>query len=330
MVNPLFCNKFGGGNYQALKPTCINVERLRDIFLIQKGSSQYRQFYNYVNSGFPLQWGCLSDPFCNFEKRYGVGLEVMKILDEAQHPASFSTKGTWWLDDSRYMNLFKKNKDIWRVQFSFSANDDEVSKKLECGAPSTSERIEAMHHYYVETGKAATLRLRPFVIGITDKDEGHIKLIDRCAKEGNCFRVSTEFFCLESRFSPGVVERFNKMSELAGFNLIEYYRNYSIVKSGYLKLCRDVKKEYVQEMSDACKRNHLYFYVSDAMLKDRSRDFHDSNTPDGEWKAKMYGGQFSNAIQFAMKSSSGCVRWEDIKADVENCMSSFLWRQASS
>jgi hypothetical protein len=301
---------------------------MENIFITKKPTSVYRQFCSYVAKGYPVQWGCLSDPFCNFEKHNGVGLEVMKILDRAHHPISFSTKGTWWVDDGRYMQLFKKNKDIWRVQFSFSTGDDEISKKLERGAPTPSERIAAMAKYYKDTGKSTTLRLRPFIMGITDKDNGHIDLIDKAAKEGHCFRVSTEFFCLETRFGPGLEDRYKRIGEMAGIDIVDFYRKNSMAKSATLKLNPLIKREFINDMEKACRRNHLYFYVSDAMLKDRSRNFSNEHTPDGKWNATMYDGQFSAAIQIAMKSSDGCVHWGDISSYVKECMSGFLWRHA--
>jgi len=61
----------------------------------------------------------------------------------------------------------------------------------------------------------------------------------------------------------------NGESELAGFDLWEFYKKYSINKSGYMRLNRNLKRPYIDNMQKLCKELGMRFYVSDAHFKER-------------------------------------------------------------
>lgn len=274
----------------------VNVEGIRDLFCGKKKSP----FTQYIADRYWMQWGGLSDPFDEFERERGTGLELLKFFSEIRYPICFSTKGTWWTRDERYMELFERNRDIWNVKFSIINLDPQLSASVELRTPSPSERLEAMWEL-ARIGVKCTLRLRPFIIGMSDRDA--VELI----REAPATAVSTEFMCIESRLSPGVEKRYEAMGEAIGLDILDFYRRNSR-GGGYLRLNWRLKKPYVDRMERAALRCRKRFYVSDAHHKDRCATGSCCGLPD---TANYHRGQFTEALVLAKRN--GRVHFRDLQ-----------------
>ena len=71
----------GRANYYGKKVKPVSVAHIKKLFT------------EYIRQRIPMQWGGLSDPFCGFEKKLGVGLELLRFFREIDYPICFSTKG---------------------------------------------------------------------------------------------------------------------------------------------------------------------------------------------------------------------------------------------
>ena len=238
----------------------INPDKIKRLF---SGQIPNSQFWKYIESRRPIQWGGLSDQFDGYEKRYGVTYEVLKYLREINYPICFSTKSAWVFKDPKYQELFK-DADNWNMKFSIITLDEKDAARIEQGVPSPYERLEAMKIYNSLSKGGTTLRLRPFIVGVTDKT--YLELIVK-ANEAGATAVTTEFFCLEIRSINNAKEHYKIISECAGFDIVEFYRKYSN-GSGYLRLNRKIKEKYVHKMRDLCHELGMRFYVSDAHFKE--------------------------------------------------------------
>ena len=69
----------------------VNPERVKRIFTNPESS----QFCDYVKTRRVFQWGGLSDQFDEFERKYGVTLELLKFFKQINYPICFSTKSAW-------------------------------------------------------------------------------------------------------------------------------------------------------------------------------------------------------------------------------------------
>jgi len=279
----------------------VNVDRVMRLWL--DPTTDYR-FTEFIKARKVLQWGGLSDPFCPFEKRYGVGLELLRFWNDLDYPICFSTKGTWWLDDERYTELFR-GRDNWNMKISLVTADADLARKIEKGCPSPAERIRAMEKYAKLNNGGVTLRLRPFIPGISDAT--YEQLIRDAASAG-ATALSTEFFCIEER-SPGGRLHFHELSKLAGFDLYAFYKRYSAMR-GYMRLNRNVKRPIIDRMEELCDQVGLRFYVSDAHFKERCANGSCCGLPP-TWNYSR--GQFTEAITLARKN--GSVRWSEFEKD---------------
>lgn len=280
----------------------VNPAKIKKIFNLEYPNSQFNEF---IKTKRPIQYGGLSDQFDGFEKKYGKTLEVLKILKDLNYPICFSTKATWVFYDERYRKLFK-NQDNWNMKFSIITLDEVNAKKIEVGVPSPRERLKAMNEYTKLNKGGATLRLRPFIIGVSSKD--YKELIIEAHKAG-ATAVTTEFFCLELR-SKQARENYKVISECCGFDIVDFYKKYSN-GTGYLRLNRKIKEKYIKEMKDLCDELGMRFYVSDAHFKEVCEGSCCCGLP-ANWDYSR--GNFAYALEIA--KSKGEVRWSDIEKDM--------------
>jgi DNA repair photolyase len=294
----------------------VNVEKIKKLF---RGEIKNSQFNDYIREKRVMQWGGLSEPFDLMEKKNGVTLELLKFFAEIQYPLSICTKSTWFLEDERYTTVIKKMKDILHFKFTIITGDLEKSKAIERNTPTPDERLEAIRKLRALGVKHITLRLRPFIIGVSDIDA--TDLIRR-AKEAGADSVSTEFLCIEGRADERVKKRYEKMSKVTGFDILKFYRLNSR-GAGYLRLNYDIKKKYAEEMHEACKKYGLRFYVSDAHHKEKC----DNGSCCGLPCSMNYSrNQFTEAIVIAREK--GEVTWGDISKGMD-MFKKFDWGNAN-
>lgn len=290
--------------YLANKFHAVNVDAVKRIATGEK-SGDFQAFFKQRRT---IQWGGLSDPFCHYEKKAGTGLELLRFFAEKNYPISFSTKGVWWLDDPRYTELFQGRKN-WHVKVSIVTADAAKAKILERGVPSPQERLRAIERLVKLGIGGVTLRLRPFMVGITDPT--HVELIETAGRSG-AYSVSTEFFCLDKRSTP-MKARLPILSRLAGFNYETFYREQSKGTTGYQRLNREVKRPFVDAMMAACERVGMKFFMSDSHFKERSESGGCCGLPP---TFDLALGQFTQAAVLCRKN--GRVTWGEIAEKAEH------------
>lgn len=304
----------GGEAYLHKEVHPVNVEHVKRMFLDPERYAG--QFATYIQQRRVMQWGGLSDEFDEFERKYGHTLELLRFFKSIDYPLCFSTKATWWTRDERYMELVRGQKN-WNFKFSIITLDENKARIIERGVPSPIERLEAIRRIAEAGAGGATLRLRPFIIGVSTPT--YLDLI-REAGERGATALSTEFFCVEQR-SKTLAEYMPKLSELCGFDLMAFYKKYS-TSSGYLRLNRKVKEPFIRNMKDACDRYGIRFYVSDAHFKELCCNGSCCGLPN-DWNYSR--GQFCEALQIC--KNKGEVRWSDISRDIYT-LHGYEWRRA--
>ena len=318
--NPLYPNQTKG--YQAMQLRSASPKHLERIMNLEMPeNSASGQFNDFVREKKVLQWGGLSDPFDEFERLHGVGLECLKILHKHKHPCTFSTKSNWWTKDKRYVDLFKGNKQF-HTKVSIINLDAERAKKMEVGVSSPMTRLDTIKTVCEWGGGGATLRLRPFIIGFSDTNDEYLDLIKEAHDRG-CKSISTEFFCLEGRAHRGTLARYEAMSEIVGFDIHDFYKRNSPGMSGYLRLNWKIKQPFVNKMKGACDLLGMKFYISDAHYKEKCAGGSCCGLPDdGNWNYAR--GQYTEMIVLAQKRKNGEVTWEDMEKHLDT-FKKFKW-----
>jgi DNA repair photolyase len=305
------------GSFLAGKVRHVNVEALKRVFTDPDATKRAKQFKPFVTQRKTLQWGGLADPFCPVERKNGIGLELLRFFQSIDYPITFSTKATWWTKDSRYTELFKAQKN-WNVKISVITLDEDKRHIMERRCPSSRNRLEAMARIASWNSGGVTLRLRPFIIGVSDPR--HQELIHQAAEHG-ATAVSTEFWCVENR-SPWLKQSLPLINKTLGYDVMAFYKKYSYLQ-GYMRLNRNIKRPFVDEMEHACKDNGLRFYVSDAHFKERSHNGCCCGLPP-TWN--YHRGQWAEALMIA--KLSGLVFWKDMAKHLDFAKE-FIFRDAS-
>ena len=306
----------GGSRDEYVHKDCrsVNIEKIKRMFLHPETS----QFGDYIKQRKVLQWGGLSDQFDMFEKKNGVTLELLKFFKDIDYPICFSTKSHWFVEDERYMDLIKGQKN-WNFKFSIITLDEEKAKKVERGVGSPLQRLGAMEKIANANCGGATLRLRPFIIGISTPT--YIDLIREAGKRG-AGALSTEFMCVDNR-SQMFRENVLKLNDICGFDLMSFYKKYSNQRV-YMRLNRKVKEPFVNKMQEACKEVGMRFYVSDSDFKERCSNGCCCGLTE-DWNYSR--GQFTQALLIAKEK--GTVRYSDVVEDAKKILSNVLYSKAN-
>lgn len=207
----------GKENYLQKSVENVNPKKIKQMFT---DPDQYAgQFATYIKQRRVMQWGGLSDEFDGYERKYGVTLDLLRFFKEINYPLCFSTKATWFTKDERYMELIRGQKN-WNFKFSIITKDAEKARIMEKGVPSPEERLKAIEHIANAGAGGATLRLRPFIIGISTPT--YLDLIRDAGNRG-ATALSTEFMCVEQR-SNTLKERMPIFNQLCGFDFMAFYK----------------------------------------------------------------------------------------------------------
>jgi DNA repair photolyase len=304
----------GKENYLHKSVENVNPKKIKQMF---SDPDKYAgQFATYIKQRRVMQWGGLSDEFDGYERKYGVTLDLLRFFKEINYPLCFSTKATWFTKDERYMELIRGQKN-WNFKFSIITKDSEKARIMEKGVPSPEERLKAIERIASAGAGGATLRLRPFIIGISTPT--YLDLIRDAGNRG-ATALSTEFMCVEQR-SNTLRERMPIFNQLCGFDFMAFYKKYS-VSSGYLRLNRKVKEPFIRNMKAVCDEIGMRFYVSDAHFKELCCNGSCCGLP-ADWNYSR--GQFCEALQIAKKN--GAVFYSDIQKDIEE-LHQYEWGRA--
>lgn len=296
--------------YQNMEVKAVNIDDIKNMFINSLNGhpenlkTNQLAFYNYIKERRVMQWGGMADGFDKYEKIYGVSLKLLEFFDEIDYPLSISTKGTWWTEDERYMSLVAKHAHNWHFKISIITADEEKARRVEVDVDSPMKRLQAIKRL-ADLGCHVTLRLRPYIIGVSDDYKELMKL----GKAAGADSVTTEFFCMEQRATEGLKNKFKEIGDVAGFDIYEFYKNNSSTR-GYLRLNYDYKKPILNDMKKTADELGLRFYVSDAHGKHMCNNCSCCGLPD-DWNVNK--GQYTQALLIAKNREDNLVYWSDIK-----------------
>lgn len=248
--------------------TSVKIQHMID--LMSGKHPDHLMYKHFYSKKFLLHWGGLGDPFCSFERTNWKGLKLIKYLGRANYPCLFSFKGST-IFHRKIMKVFEKwsKQRNFAFQVSIITADPEMAKRVEIGVPSPTKRFEALK-ILSDMGYWTILRLRPFIIGITDDtlDE----LLER-ALEAGVHGVSCEFFAMDCRSNEGMKTRYDWIGKLVGCRdakgLHEYFAALSpSERGGYMRLNRDVKEPFVKKIYQFCAKHDLVCGISDPDFKE--------------------------------------------------------------
>lgn len=246
------------------KVNSVNPEKVIKLFTGQYPNNPIYKFW--IKKKKVIQWGGLAEPFDYFEENRGIGYQLMKFFAEIEYPIRFCAKGTLLLK-GKYRQLLEDNaeklKDKWFFLYTIITTDEEMSKKLERGTPSPAERYKTLA-FLKSLGYKTGHRLRPFIIGISDKT-----LDDMLKKdlEVDIDALCSEIYCVDVRATGLSREAYKQISKLVGYDVETYYKKCSVGNLGLLRLTPKIKEPYFLKMYEWCKKYGKIFASNDPHFK---------------------------------------------------------------
>jgi DNA repair photolyase len=296
--------KLGRDDYLNSVVQVVDVNRVKKMWLGEIKT----EFSNAIKDRLVLQWGGLADSFDYYERELGVSLELLRFWRELEYPLSISTKGVWFVDDPRYREAFKDAKHI-QVKASIIGWDAELCRKIELGVASPQERLRMLKVLKDLGVGITTLRLRPFIPGVSEK--GLEELI-KAAADAGVYSVSSEFLFWDKRASNVSRQRLKHLSEVLGYDVWEFFRKYSYpVRGALLRLNYDLKRPYYERLKELCDKYGLRLAISDNHHKEMCFAGGCCGLPTEGPLSNFHKGQFTQAIVIAKER--GYVFWSDIK-----------------
>jgi hypothetical protein len=222
------------------------------------------------------------------------------------------------------MNIWDKYADQknFAFQISMVTADDELSKLVEVGVPPPSARLKIIKEM-ADRGYWCILRLRPFIIGITDRTLE--ELLDLALQAG-IKAISTEFFAIDNRCNVGMKERYQAIANIIGVpDLQKYFHALSpSERGGYMRLNRLIKEPHIKTMYKFCLENNLVFACSDPDFKELNLSGSCCGLPDHYPENPLLENWTKNQMTYHLKElrklyhttgKCGEVRFHDIYKD---------------
>jgi len=199
----------------------------------------------YKRKKVTIGTGAMTDPYSHIEKEYRLTQKCLEIIARYGFPLHMGTKSNLVLRDIPILQEI--NKVYVNVAFTITTANDELSRKLEPGAPSSSERFEAMG-ILSELGIETGLLMMPLLPFIHEDEENVIKIVEKAKYYGAKFIYASFGMTLRDRqrlyYYDRLDELFPGMKEAYMKKFRNYYscgiNNYQKVKSAFIKRCKEL------------------------------------------------------------------------------------------
>mgnify|MGYP001167225076 FL=1 len=123
-----------------------------------------------INKAFaleiPVRMGIRFEDFLKKKGREHISLEMLQYLKDISYPVMINSKAALPAEDE-YLRALADNKAGTAIHITLISSSDEVLKKLEPGAPTYSERIQAMSELSA-AGVRVVARIEPYLFLLTD------------------------------------------------------------------------------------------------------------------------------------------------------------------
>ncbi len=138
-------------------PFPIDLSEIRKLFYTVFETDKRTKWRSIMESRTPLRIGSMSDSFMWMDQKYGVTLELLKILSYYNYPYIIFTRSDL-IAKEPYLSTLRQ--DLSAVQFSICSNNDELTKLTEPGAPNNKRRFAALKTLN-EAGFRTAVRINP-------------------------------------------------------------------------------------------------------------------------------------------------------------------------
>jgi DNA repair photolyase len=181
-------NIYRGCQHQCIycdtRSTVYNIGDLRNIRIKQNALELLEQKLRKLKIKGTIGTGSMNDPYMPLENEQCMIREALKIIARHNYPIHIITKSNLVLRD---LDIIQKISTVYAaVSFTITTSDDSLSKKIEPGAPLTSERLQAMRALS-NMGIYSGAILTPVLPYITDSARNIEAIVQMVAAAGGSY-----------------------------------------------------------------------------------------------------------------------------------------------
>jgi len=182
-----------------------------------------------------------SDPYPPIEEKLGLTRKALELIYKYGFKTLITTKGVVVVRDADILER------IGAVMITITTLDDGLARKLEPGAPSPSERLEALAK--LSSRVPVGVRIDPIVPGV-NSDEEELRELVRAVKARGALHVTTSTY----KAKPDNLARMSKLFPW----LKELYSRGERV-GGYRYLPKEVRKELLRPVVEEAEKLGLSY-----------------------------------------------------------------------
>lgn len=209
----------------------------------------------------PVKIGATADPFPVCERDEHITYDCLKVLGRYDYPVQISTKNPEvfleYSDDFRDANI--------ALNVSISFIDDDVARRIECGAISPTRRLEAIKALS-EKGFRITVRIQPFILPYSEKVADRFI---RTLKEYGVWGFQTEGLKIRVVLPEKEKAIYKKIGDVFGFDILSDFKTYGMIDGG--DRCYDMgeKRRMLALYTELGEKYGVRFFNADNLIDNR-------------------------------------------------------------
>jgi DNA repair photolyase len=200
------------------RSSCYGIENFSDILYKENALELLDREIRSKRVKGTIGFGSMNDPYMPAERELQLTRHALEIVARHEFPAHIITKGTLVTRDIDILKIISRTYAA--VSFTITTEDDSLSKRIEPGAPVSSERFAAIKTLS-GNGIYCGITLMPVLPFITDSEENIAGIIRRAALSGAKYIIAAMgmtlregqreyFYAALDRSFPGLKERYMK------------------------------------------------------------------------------------------------------------------------
>ena len=236
-----------------------DIDGLKETFFNAFNNNTNNVIANCIKEKYPIRCGTQTDCFMVAEEKYGITYRFIdEVMNVWNYPYLICTKNKMVADD-KYLKLYEKGNGNCAFQFTLSTLNEDYLSKIERGASTAKERLDAMKTLS-DNGYRVICRISPYIPEyMNDLDE----LVKELSAHG-CNHIISELL----RVTPIIN---NIMIQETGYDVIKLYKSKGVkMTGGYYRYPLKEKIEIQRRLKELCDKYGMTF----ATCGDEDPSFH--------------------------------------------------------
>jgi DNA repair photolyase len=178
-------NLYRGCQHQCIycdsRSECYQIENFADILVKANALELLEKELSKKRIKGTIGTGSMNDPYMPIEATRNLTGRALEIIARHGFPVHIITKGTLVLRDLPTLKAISRTYAA--ISFTITTSDDTLSKKLEPGAPVSSERFAAIRKL-TDAGILSGITMMPILPFIEDNEQNIRQIVEKAAASG--------------------------------------------------------------------------------------------------------------------------------------------------